>query len=76
MEKKFQPVLDTPVQSLSKESEEKLALLNADLVAIRKMGSMEKFFGSENCRNSLDHPVRSDCIGSAVDHAAPYGSWN
>jgi peptide/nickel transport system permease protein len=50
MEKKFQPVFDTPVQSLSKESEEKLSLLKADLVAIRKMGRMEKFFGSENYR--------------------------
>ena len=50
MEKKFQPVFDTPVQSLSKESEEKLSLLKADLIAIRKMGRMEKFFGSENYR--------------------------
>jgi peptide/nickel transport system permease protein len=50
MEKKFQPVLETPLQTLSKESEEKLALLNADLVAIRKMGRMEKFLGSDNYR--------------------------
>lgn len=50
MDKKFQPVLDTPVQTLSKESEEKLALLKADLVAIRKMSRAEKFLGSDNYR--------------------------
>jgi peptide/nickel transport system permease protein len=45
-----QPVLDVPVQTLSKESEEKLNLLKADLIAIRKMGWMEKALGPDNYR--------------------------
>jgi peptide/nickel transport system permease protein len=48
MDKKFTPVFDTPVTTLSKESEEKLALLRADVIAIRKIGRLEKFLGSEN----------------------------
>ncbi len=50
MEKKFQPVLDSPVATLSKESEEKLALLRADLIANRRMGRWEKLLGSDNYR--------------------------
>jgi peptide/nickel transport system permease protein len=44
------PIIETPVESLSVESQEKLNLLNADLVATRKVGRMERFIGKENYR--------------------------
>jgi peptide/nickel transport system permease protein len=47
---KLQPVLETPVQALTKESEEKLALLQADVLATRKMGRLERALGPDNYR--------------------------
>lgn len=43
-------VLDLPVDALSKESKEKLELLNADVIATRKVGWFEKLLGKENAR--------------------------
>ena len=48
MDNRFTPVFDTPVTNLSKESEEKLSLLRADVIAIRKIGRLERFLGTEN----------------------------
>jgi len=50
MDNKFTPVFDTPITTLTKESEEKLKLLRADVIAIRKIGRMERFLGTENYR--------------------------
>jgi peptide/nickel transport system permease protein len=44
------PIFDVTSTSLSKESEEKLSLLQADLISNRKMSRAEKFFGPENYR--------------------------
>jgi peptide/nickel transport system permease protein len=48
--KNLEPVLDHPVGELSKESLEKLVLLKADLLSTRKIGKVERFFGSDNYR--------------------------
>ena len=50
MTTKFTPVFDTPVTALTKESEEKLKLMRADVIAIRKIGRMERFLGTDNYR--------------------------
>ena len=50
MTTKFTPVFDTPVTALTKESEEKLQLMRADVIAIRKIGRMERFLGTDNYR--------------------------
>jgi peptide/nickel transport system permease protein len=43
-------IFDISGTSLSKDSEEKLALLKADLISTREMTKGEKFFGPENYR--------------------------
>lgn len=50
MTNKFTPIFDTPVSALTKESEEKLALLRADVIAVRKIGRLERFLGTDNYR--------------------------
>lgn len=45
-----QPILESPIESLSRESQEKLDHLNADIVATRKVGWLEKKVGTENYR--------------------------